>query len=76
MTDTQRQKSPYYIHDVRATLSIVMVDPEEWDGRVLLMEDLPNEFPFAGAVELCAIPEDALALLLYTSGTTGRPRER
>ena len=64
----------YYIHDVRATLSIVMLDPEEWDGRVLLTDDLPNEFPFAGAVELSAIPEDALALLLYTSGTTGRPK--
>ena len=64
----------YYIHDVRATLSIVMLDPEEWDGEFLLTDDLPNEFPFAGAVELSAIPEDALALLLYTSGTTDGPK--
>lgn len=64
----------YYIKDVRAKLSIVMVKPEEWDGNVLLVDELPAEFPFDDGVQLHSVSEDKLALLLYTSGTTGRPK--
>ena len=64
----------YYIKDVRAKLSIVMIEPEDWDGQVLLADDLPTEFPFKENVELTPISDDALALLLYTSGTTGKPK--
>lgn len=64
----------YYIKDVRAKLSIVMIEPEDWDGQVLLADDLPTEFSFKENVELTPISDDALALLLYTSGTTGKPK--
>lgn len=64
----------YYVKDVRAKLSIVMVKPEEWDGNVLLMEELPKEFPLVDGIQLQPISERSLALLLYTSGTTGRPK--
>ena len=64
----------YYIKDVRAKLSITLIEPEDWDGGVLLMDELPNEFSDGADVELGPIPDESLALLLYTSGTTGRPK--
>ena len=64
----------YYIKDVRAKLSIVMIEPEGWDGQVVLADELPTEFPFTEDVELTSIADDVLALLLYTSGTTGKPK--
>ena len=42
----------YYIKDVRAKLSIVMIEPEDWDGQILLTDDLPTKFPFTENVEL------------------------
>ena len=64
----------YYITDVRAKLSIVMVKPQEWDGNVLLADELPKEFPLVNGIQLQPILDSSLALLLYTSGTTGRPK--
>ena len=64
----------YYIKDVRAKLSITLVEPEGWAGQFLLMDELPEEFPFDDTVHLSSVPDETLALLLYTSGTTGRPK--
>jgi malonyl-CoA/methylmalonyl-CoA synthetase len=65
----------YYVKDVRATLSIVLVEPTDWDGMVLLASEIPEVLPTAEDVDLPSdISADTLALLLYTSGTTGRPK--
>lgn len=64
----------YYVQDVRAKLSILMVAPEDWTGEVLLMDDVPEAFPYHDGVVLDWIPDNELALLLYTSGTTGQPK--
>ena len=65
----------YYVKDVRAKLSIVLVKPIDWDGVVLLADDVPDVFPTTQDVVLPTdISADTLALLLYTSGTTGRPK--
>jgi malonyl-CoA/methylmalonyl-CoA synthetase len=64
----------YYVRDVGAKLAILMVEPEDWDGQVLLMKDMPVEFPLQESVDLQPVSDESLALLLYTSGTTGRPK--
>ena len=64
----------YYIKDVRAKLSIVMIEPEDWDGQVLLADDLPTEFPFNENVELTPISDDALALFFILAVQPGNRR--
>ena len=64
----------YYVRDVQAKLSILMVTPVDWNGAVILEKDLPDVFPHRDDINLHSIPENELALLLYTSGTTGRPK--
>ncbi len=64
----------YYVKDVRATLSILIVEPLDWDGPVLLSTELPSTFPDSSVQLPTDIHMDDLALLLYTSGTTGRPK--
>ena len=68
------QEVLYYLQDVRATLAILM-EPTEWGGNGLQITELPDNFSPRSAV---SIPNDImseeLALLLYTSGTTGKPK--
>ncbi len=65
----------YYVKDVRAKLSILLVKPLDWYGKVMLADELPDIFPMTQTVELpLDIAPGDLALLLYTSGTTGRPK--
>ena len=65
----------YYVEDVQATLSILIVDLPDWQGRIVKGDALPEIFPLALDVELPQdIRRDDLALLLYTSGTTGKPK--
>lgn len=67
----------WYLEDARAALAVVL-EPEALDGvRVVDARRLREELDAAEAVDLDALPEpeeEALAVLLYTSGTTGRPK--
>jgi len=64
--------------DVRATVDAV--DPAVWSGPVLAFDGADRGFRSLldeaadGPVQTAGVDEDTPAMLLYTSGTTGRPK--
>ena len=64
----------YYVVDVQAKLSILMVELPDWEGDVVSMDALPIEFDSASSEISTGIDLQSLAMLLYTSGTTGKPK--
>ena len=64
----------FYLQDIEPKLSILLVQPKDWKGRVLSPDFLAciKKYP---ASMLPEKSEDSdLALFLYTSGTTGTPK--
>ncbi|BBX40680.1 fatty-acid--CoA ligase FadD5 [Mycobacterium simiae] len=60
------------VRQIRPLLDTIVVAGGATDDQVLGYEDLINE-P-AGAREPVDVPNDSPALIMYTSGTTGRPK--
>ena len=67
----------WYLDDARAALAVVL-EPGAMEGRPAVdARALRAELDAAEALDLDGLPEpdeEALAVLLYTSGTTGRPK--
>ncbi|OBK53286.1 fatty-acid--CoA ligase FadD5 [Mycobacterium sp. 1081908.1] len=63
------------VRDIQPMLDTVVVAGAATDDRVLGYEDLINEPGDArGSRDVPDIPNDSPALIMYTSGTTGRPK--
>jgi len=58
----------------RATFRVVDLDAEASEDRLLAFRAVPQDAAGAHAVSLPPVTEDALASILYTSGTTGTPK--
>ena len=64
----------FYLQDIEPTLSILRVSPKEWPGEILspsVCAEIQNHQP---SVLPRPSDPDELALFLYTSGTTGKPK--
>lgn len=64
----------FYLQDIEPTLSILLVAPKEWEGMIF-SPDIGAEVKGQKCASLPASSApDELALFLYTSGTTGKPK--
>lgn len=64
----------FYLQDIEPKLAILLVEPKDWKGQILS----PDSCVEAQNCQESTLPEPSepndLALFLYTSGTTGKPK--
>jgi fatty-acyl-CoA synthase len=60
------------VRDITSVLNTIVVAGDAADEGLLSYEDLVNEF--GDPAEPVDVPNDSPALIMYTSGTTGRPK--
>ena len=64
----------FYLEDTEASLAILLENPKHWNGKTILVSELPDISRFVEAEFPVAVDLEEQALFLYTSGTTGKPK--
>ena len=64
----------FYLNDIEPRLSILLVSPKDWEGVILSPSDCVEIHDCAVSILPEESSSDDLALFLYTSGTTGKPK--
>jgi malonyl-CoA/methylmalonyl-CoA synthetase len=64
----------FYLRDSGPKLSILLHHPKKWSGRVIKPSQVAVATQWSPAPLPLPVDKESVAMLLYTSGTTGKPK--